>query len=58
MGRNTQNLYRSEIDTSVRFLYIKGEEEEEHITHIDPLRRIEDALIIEYSMRSHSEGIA
>ncbi|TET90616.1 MAG: hypothetical protein E3J35_05940 [Methanomassiliicoccales archaeon] len=56
MGRTTQNLYKSKIDTSVTFSAIKGEEEEESITHIDPLQRIEDALTVECFMKDLEEA--
>lgn len=58
MGRTTQNLYRLEIDTPVRFSVIKGEEEEKSITYINPLLRIEDALTLGHPLGTHMEGVA
>jgi hypothetical protein len=52
MGMTTQNLYRLQIDTSVRFSAIKGEE---HIADIYPLLPIEDALRVEYFMKGSEE---
>jgi hypothetical protein len=58
MGRTAQNVYRQETDTPVKLSFVKSVGEEEYLTHIDPLLRLEDALISGAPLGVCVEGLA